>query len=379
MIETLAQRRMVVCCGAGGVGKTTLSASIGLELARRGSRVAVVTIDPARRLATALGMRTLSDTPQRVPTPDGVAGELWALQLDAKATFDRLVSRHAPDDAARDRILDNRIYQHLSGAVAGSQEYMAVERLHELLDEGRFERIVLDTPPAQNALDFLDAPQRITRFIEGKALRLLVRPGGHGAGVGWRVLHLGSGTVLSLLERITGAQLLRDVSEFLAGFDGMYQGFADRAQAVRGLLCSPDSAFVVITAPGEGPLTQALALGRRLTEDGLPIAGAVLNRYHPLPRGGAPGARPLLEPLVRAGAPQAANLAARMARTVAEMQVTALRDLDAREALRSALPSAPLVCVPALEREPADLAGLAQVGATLGAQEFPPQPLATLR
>lgn len=366
MIASLRDRRMVVCCGAGGVGKTTISASIALALARSGHRVAVITIDPARRLATALGMHDLADTPQRVDDPGG-AGELWALQLDAKATFDRLVARHAPDDRARDRIIDNRIYRHLSGAVAGSQEYMAVERLHELVEDGSFDRIVLDTPPAQNALDFLDAPQRITRFIEGKALRLLVRPGLSGAGAGWRVLHLGSSTVLSLLERITGGQLLRDVSEFLADFDGMYQGFADRAKAVRGLLRSDDSAFVVIAAPGDAPIGQAMALGARLRDDGYPLAGAALNRVHALPAGGAPGPRPLLEPLVEAGVADPADLAARMARTVWDEHVVALGDLDAREALAAALPDIPLLTIPALDPEPSDLEGLATIARALGA------------
>lgn len=367
MIERLDDRRLVVCCGAGGVGKTTMSAAIGLGLARAGARVAVVTIDPARRLATALGMEDLSDEPQRVQHPAVGAGQLWALQLDAKATFDRLVARHAPDAAARDRIMDNRIYRHLSGAVAGSQEYMAVERLHELVDEGSFDRVVLDTPPAQNALDFLDAPQRITRFIEGKALRLLVRPGLSTAGAGWRVLHLGSSTVLSILERLTGGQLLRDVSEFLAGFDGMYQGFADRAQTVRSLLLSPEAAFVIIAAPGSAPLHQALALGDRLRADGFPLVGAILNRLHPLPPGGAPGPRPLLETLTRTGVADPLDLARRMAAAVADEHTVALRDLDAHEALRAALPAVELTTVPALDDEPADLRGLSAIAAALGA------------
>lgn len=366
MIDRLGERRLVVCCGAGGVGKTTMSAAIGLGLARAGARVAVVTIDPARRLATALGMEDLSDAPQRVRHPAVGDGELWALQLDAKATFDRLVARHAPDAAARDRIMDNRIYRHLSGAVAGSQEYMAVERLHELVDEGSFDRVVLDTPPAQNALDFLDAPQRITRFIEGKALRLLVRPGLSTAGAGWRMLHLGSSTVLSILERLTGGQLLRDVSEFLAGFDGMYQGFADRAQAVRSLLLSPEAAFIIVAAPGSAPLHQALALGDRLRADGFPLVGAVLNRLHPLPAGGAPGPRPLLETLSGLGVPDPLDLARRMAAAVADEHTVALRDLDAHEALRAALPAVPLTTVPALDDEPADLRGLTLIAAALG-------------
>ena len=366
MIDQLRARRLVVCCGAGGVGKTTISASIALRLAREGAKTVVVTIDPARRLATALGMTGLSDDPQRVPTetlgPDG--GELWALQLDAKATFDRLVARYAADDEARDRILENRIYAHLSGAVAGAQEYMAVERLHELVEETDFECIVLDTPPATNALDFLDAPQRITRFIEGRALRLLLRPASSGGGIGWRLIHAGSGTVLSLLERLTGAQLLRDVGDFLAGFDGMYQGFADRAQAIRTLLLSDRSAFVVVSAPGGDPLRQAVALTRRLGEEGFPLMGVVLNRVHPLPPGGLPTVDALAAAL--SAAPDPHGLAERAAATLAEEQVLGLRDLDAVESLRGAIDDHPVITVPAFAREPVELEGIAEVAAALG-------------
>ena len=365
MIEELTSRRLVVCAGAGGVGKTTISASIALRLAREGARTVVVTIDPARRLASALGMTGLSDEPQRVPTgPLAGGGELWALQLDAKATFDRLVARYAADDEARDRILANRIYAHLSGAVAGAQEYMAVERLHELVEETDFECIVLDTPPATNALDFLDAPQRITRFIEGRALRLLLRPSSSGGGIGWRIIHAGSGTVLSLLERLTGAQLLRDVGDFLAGFDGMYQGFADRAQAIRTLLLSDRAAFVVVSAPGGDPLRQAVALTRRLGEEGFPLMGIVLNRVHPLPPGGLPNVEALAAALASASDPR--DLAERAAATLAEEQVLGLRDLDAIESLRGAIDDHPVITVPAFAREPVELEGIAEVAAALG-------------
>ncbi|MGD9571237.1 MAG: ArsA family ATPase [Thermoleophilia bacterium] len=369
MIEALDGRRLIVCAGAGGVGKTTVSAGVALRLAAQGARTVVVTIDPARRLATALGMNGLSDEPRRVPTggllPEG-AGGLWALQLDAKATFDRLVARYAADDAAQERILENRIYRHLSGAVAGAQEYMAVERLHELVDEGHFERIVLDTPPATNALDFLDAPQRITRFIEGRALRLLVRPGMAAGGLGWRILHAGSGTVLSLLERLTGAQLLRDVGEFLAGFEGMYQGFADRAREVQALLLSDEAAFVVVAAPEPDPLGQAVALAGRLGEEGFPLAGVVLNRVHPLPPGGPAPEADLAVALADAGAPDAADLARRVAATQREEQVLGLRDLDAREGLREAVGDARVTVIPAFVDEPVELAGIAEVAAALG-------------
>ena len=370
MIADLADRRLVVTCGAGGVGKTTVSAAVALRLARGGARTVVVTIDPARRLASALGMTGLADTPQRVPA-DGLlgpgAGELWALQLDARATFDRLVARYAPDEAARERIIENRIYRHLSGTVAGAQEYMAVERLHELIDEGRFDRIVLDTPPAANALDFLDAPARITRFIEGRALRLLLRPAQAAGGLGWKLLHAGSGTVISLLERLTGAQLLRDVGDFLAGFEGMHQGFADRAKAVRALLLSDDSAFLVVAAPEADPLAQALSLAARLRDDGFPFLGVVLNRVHPLPPGGLPRPDAMRDALASAGASDPDDLAARAVATLGEEQVLGLRDLDAREFLRTALHGGQLVEVPAFAREPVELTGIAEVAAALGA------------
>lgn len=370
MIADLSSRRLVICCGTGGVGKTTISAAIAMRLAATGARTVVVTIDPARRLASALGMSGLSDEPQ--PVPAGAllgpgAGELWALQLDAKATFDRLVSRYAADDAARTRILENRIYAHLSGTVGGAQEYMAVERLHELVEDGGFERIVLDTPPATNALDFLDAPARITRFIEGRALRLLLRPGAAAGGLGWKLLHAGSGTVLSLLERLTGAQLLRDVSDFLAGFDGMYQGFAERAGAVRELLLSDDAGFVVVAAAEPDSLSQAVALSRRLTADGFPLAGVILNRVHPIPPGEAPEHEPLSRALAAAGAPDPDELARRAVQTLAEARVLGLRDRDARDDLLRAVGAGTVIEVPALAHEPVRLTGIGQIAAALGA------------
>jgi anion-transporting ArsA/GET3 family ATPase len=365
VIGSVSDLRIVVCCGAGGVGKTTVSAGIGLGLAREGARVVVVTIDPARRLAAALGMEGLADEARRVPRAPGVAGELWALQLDAKATFDRLVAREAPTDEARERILANRIYRHLSGAVAGAQDYMAVERLHELVDDGSFDVIVLDTPPSQNALDFLDAPARITRFIEGRALRLLLRPPVPGAGLGRRVLAAGSSTAFHLLERLTGAQLMRDLSDFLAAFDGMYDGFAARAKTVRALLQSAEAGFVIVAAPAAEALEQAVALGHRLVADAYPLAGVVLNRVHPLPPGGLARAEELAPALAAAGAPEAESLAARAAATLEEGQVLGLRDLDAREALAGTLGGAPVTEVPALAREPVELEVLGEVAAAL--------------
>lgn len=360
-------KRVIVSCGSGGVGKTTISAAMALGLAAEGARTAVVTIDPARRLASALAIGDLSDEPRRVPPQAAAAagfplqGELWALQLDPGATFDRLVARHAPTPAAREHILQNRIYRYLSGPLSGAHEYMAVERLYELVEGERFDCVVLDTPPAANALDFLDAPERITRFIEGRALRMLLRPGLKAGKVGLRAFQAGGSIVLSLLERLTGAQLLREVSDFLLSFDGMYEGFRDRAAAVRGLLKSPDSSFVVVTGTHEEPIGEALALWRRLAHDGYPLAGIVLNRYRHLPAGSSADRGALEALLAQSGAADAADLARRAAEALDERRIHALRDLDALEGIRRALGSPPVTRISDQPLPPVELAGLGRV------------------
>jgi anion-transporting ArsA/GET3 family ATPase len=364
-------KRVIVSCGSGGVGKTTVSAALALGLASEGARTAVVTIDPARRLASALAIGDLSDEPRRVPADVAAAagfplkGELWALQLDPSATFDRLVARHAPTAAAREHILQNRIYRYLSGPLSGAHEYMAVERLYELIEEDRFDCVVLDTPPAANALDFLDAPERITRFIEGRALRMLLRPGLKAGKVGLRAFQAGGSLVLSLLEKLTGAQLLREVSDFLLSFDGMYEGFRDRAAAVRALLKSPDSVFVVVTGTHEEPIAEALALWKRLAHDGYPLGGIVLNRYRHLPPSGAADRAELEELLAASGADDPPGLARRALEALDERRIQALRDLDALEGIRRALANPPVTRISEQSHPPVELAGLAKVTSEL--------------
>lgn len=371
-LPDLMARRVVVCCGAGGVGKTTMSAAIGCAAAHQGRRVAVVTIDPARRLAAALGISDLGDTPRQVDLgeiPHG--GALWALQLDAKATFDRLIHRHAPDRAAAERILANRIYQHLSRAVAGSQEYMAVERLNELTEDPRFDLIILDTPPAQNALDFLDAPQRMADFIEGKALRMLLSPSAAHGHRGWRMLHAGSSTVFSILERVTGAQLLRDLGDFLQAFDGMYTGFATRAAAVRTLLHSHESAFVIVACPDDAPVREAVALIERLRTDRFPVAGAIMNRVHATSSAQLDlGALRTAVMPICLGAPD--DLIARINDQWIEDQARADSDHEAYVRLAHALGGHEILSVHELDDAPVDVHGLIGLANVLGAATDPP-------
>ena len=374
LVGMLEGRRIVVVAGAGGVGKTTVSAALALGLAARGARVAVVTIDPARRLASALGIDELGDAPRRVDPARveaagmPLAGTLDALQLDPKATFDRLVAREAPDAAAREKILRNRIYRHLSTAVAGAQEFMAVERLHELVDSGDYDVVVLDTPPARNALDFLDAPERMTRFVEGRGLRLLLGPRAGAGRTGWRALQAGGHMVMSVVERLTGAQLLTDISEFLQSFDGMYQGFSDRASAVRVLLASDSARFVVVTGPRPEPAREAIALWRRLEDDHYPLGAVVVNRVHGQPGGGDLAPTGLADLLRAAGAPDPDGLAARAARALADARARAAADRHEIRAIAGALDDPPITTVPALDDDPVEVAGLARVTRELTAR-----------
>jgi anion-transporting ArsA/GET3 family ATPase len=354
----LRDRRVVVMAGSGGVGKTTTSATVALGMAARGLRVAVVTIDPAQRLADALGLDALDNEPRRVdPAPFEraglrVQGELHAMTLDVKRTFDDLIGRLAPDERTREQLLANRIYRELSGAIAGSQEFTAVAKVHELAQEGGFDLLVLDTPPARNALDFLDAPERLASFFEGRALRALLRPAGAGA----KLLGRGAGMMLGLLGRITGADLLRDLSEFLRLLSGLVGGFRERATAVEALLRDPATTFLLVTSPEREPIDEALEFRARLAQARMALGGAIVNRVHvdELGERDAGDVEPLL---VEAGL--SAALAEQVAAAFADEHALTRRDAANVAQLAGALGrGVPLIEVPQLDEDLHDAAGL---------------------
>lgn len=285
--EILERRKILICVGSGGVGKTTTSAVIGLQAALAGLRVLVLTIDPARRLANSLGIDAIGSERQRIPIEKfhdiGLepSGELWAMMLDMKDSFDHLVKRDAPDEKTRDEILGNRFYKHLSTNLAGSQEYAASERLHDLHKEGEFDLIVLDTPPTTHALDFLEAPERLADAVGSRALQWLYKPGILSGKPGRGILSVGTSYVTRTLGKFTGGEMLRELGVFLRTFSTLFEGFEERARAVQNLLCSDETGFVVVTAPDTLTVEEALFFYDRLGGESLNVDGFVVNRVHP--------------------------------------------------------------------------------------------------
>ncbi|MFJ4617465.1 ArsA-related P-loop ATPase [Streptomyces sp. NPDC088812] len=270
--------RIMVCCGSGGVGKTTTAAALGLRAAERGRKVVVLTIDPARRLAQSMGIDSLDNTPRRVKGVEG-DGELHAMMLDMKRTFDEIVEAHAdPERAAA--ILGNPFYQSLSAGFAGTQEYMAMEKLGQLRARDEWDLIVVDTPPSRSALDFLDAPKRLGSFLDGKLIRLLLAPAKVGGRAGMKFLNVGMSMMTGVLGKLLGGQLLKDVQTFVAAMDSMFGGFRTRADATYKLLQAPGTAFLVVAAPERDALREAAYFVERLAAEDMPLAGLVLNRVH---------------------------------------------------------------------------------------------------
>lgn len=363
LIERLDGARVVVCAGPGGVGKTTTAAALGLTLAGRGLRVAVVTIDPARRLADALGLGTLSNDPERVDAERlaglGVAapGELWASMLDPQRTFDGLIAELSPDAATRERVLQNPLYRQISGAAGGSHEFTAVARLHDLVADPRFDVVVLDTPPSRNALDFLDAPDRIAGFLEGRAVQALLGQGRTGFAA--RLARRGTGLALSALQRLTGVDVVRDLATFFEALGPLTDGFAARAVAVRAILRDERTRFVVVSGPGPIPAAEAVFFRDHLRTVGMPFTGLVVNRVE------TPGP----DVADRDGAAVVAELspvlgqatAAKVGRTWDEHRERAARDAEAVRALADATGDERPAVVVALDGEVFDLPALGAI------------------
>jgi anion-transporting ArsA/GET3 family ATPase len=365
--DALADKRIVICGGSGGVGKTTISAALAMGVAAAGRKVAVVTIDPAKRLANSLGLEELGNEPRPVDPAlfeaAGVEmkGELWAMMLDAKRTFDEVIERLAPDERTRDEILANRIYQELSNAVAGSQEYTAMSKLYDLDRDHEFDLLVLDTPPSRNALDFLDAPDRLTQFLEGRALQVFLRP----AGLAGRIVGRGTGVVFSVLKRVTGVDLLQDLSVFFRSLGGLIDGFKERAHQVNTLLADPETVFLLVTSPEREPIDEAIFFWRKLKAARMPFGGVIVNRVH---HDEAPDADPdeVASALEDELGPK---LAAKVAENFRDYQVLARRDQANIERLAGQLADRRLVLLPYLDEDVHDVAGLARINRFLFASE----------
>ncbi|MEV0783445.1 ArsA family ATPase [Streptomyces sp. NPDC050423] len=272
--------RIIVCCGSGGVGKTTTAAALGVRAAERGRKVVVLTIDPARRLAQSMGIETLDNIPRRVKGIETRGtGELHAMMLDMKRTFDEIVEAHADGERAR-AILENPFYQSLSAGFAGTQEYMAMEKLGQLRAREEWDLIVVDTPPSRSALDFLDAPKRLGSFLDGKFIKLLMAPAKMGGRAGMKFLNVGMSMMTGTLGKLLGGQFLKDVQTFVAAMDTMFGGFRTRADATYKLLQAPGTAFLVVATPERDALREAAYFVERLASENMPLAGLVLNRVH---------------------------------------------------------------------------------------------------
>jgi len=275
LTSLVTERSVIVCCGPGGVGKTTVSATFALAAARAGRRACVVTVDPARRLADSLGVQSLANTPTEVA--GDWPGHLHALMLDTKGTFDDLIHAYAPTPDQAEGILSNRLYQNLTGALSGTQEYMAMEKLHELVESGEFDVVVVDTPPTRNALDLLDAPRRLTRFLENRLFRALLLP----TRMSLRAVGLATQALLRTLSKVAGAEIVQDAVAFFQAFDGMEEGFRTRAGAVRALLADPATAYVLVTSARPDAVAEASFFAEKLTERHIATAALVVNRIHP--------------------------------------------------------------------------------------------------
>jgi anion-transporting ArsA/GET3 family ATPase len=363
--------RIVVCCGSGGVGKTTTAAALGVRAAERGRRTVVLTIDPARRLAQSMGLTELDNTPRRVSGVDGQGrGELYAMMLDMKRTFDEVVLAHTDAERAEE-IFANPFYQAMSSTFAGTQEYMAMEKLGQLRSGGEWDLIVVDTPPSRSALDFLDAPQRLARFLDGRMIRILLAPAKAG-GRGMLKMVTSSLTFFSrIITKVLGSELLTDVSTFVAAMDSMFGGFRERADATYRLLKTPGTAFLVVAAPEPDAVREASYFAERLTAEDMPLAGLVLNRTHvtAAPELTAERALTAAQALDSSGDSPVTAEALRVHATLMQQMA---RERRYAERFTTAHPTVAVAEVPAQAEDVHDLAGLRRIGAALATAEPAP-------
>ncbi|EIF00856.1 ArsA family ATPase [Saccharomonospora glauca] len=358
------ETRVVVCCGSGGVGKTTTAAALALRAAERGRQTVVLTIDPARRLAQALGLRELGNQPKKVSVAGfEPKGELWAMMLDMRRTFDDMVRRHAGPERA-EQLLANPFYQTISTSFSGTQEYMAMEKLGQLAATGEWDLIVVDTPPSRSALDFLDAPNRLSAALDGRMIRLLTTPARAG---GWglrKVVSAGFSMFAKAVSTILGGQLLADASAFMQAFDSTFGGFRERAGKTAELLRSKGTAFLVVAAPEPDALREASYFVERLSTESMPLAGLIANRTHPvLANLSAIDALAAAEALERKSVDSTgAPLAAAVLRLHADRVEMSKREERLLARFTKAHPHVPVTTVPALPSDVHDLTGLRDVG-----------------
>ena len=359
----LDAHRIVVCCRSGGVGKTTTAAALALRAAERGRRVVVLTIDPARRLAQSLGLTELDNVPRLVEGAGADGGELHAMMLDMKRTFDDIVVAAAPPAKAQ-QILANPFYQSLSSSLAGTQEYMAMEKLGQLHGSDEWDLIVVDPPPTRSALDFLDAPERMSSFLEGRMIRVLLGPAKAGSRAYMKVFSAGVGVFTGILTKITGGDLLRDVSSFLAASETTFGGFRERAQQTYDLLKAPGTAFVVVAAPEPAALREASYFVDRLSAEDMPMAGLVVNRVHrtQAPQLTAERAITGAETLAERGIEPLARAALLVHADRVKIAVREQREITG---FVSSAPRVPIVEVEAMASDIHDLDGLRRIGSGL--------------
>ena len=361
--HVLETARIVVCCGSGGVGKTTTAAALALRAAERGRRTVVLTIDPARRLAQSMGLTELDNIPRAVKGVQVTgSGSLDAMMLDMKRTFDEIVETHAEPGKAQ-QIFDNPFYQALSSSFAGTQEYMAMEKLGQLRASGTYDLIVVDTPPTRSALDFLDAPERMTTFLDGRLVKVLLAPAKAGGKAYLKVVTVGFNVFTSAITRIIGASVLQDLSQFVAALETMFGGFRERAQATYDLLKDPGTAFVVVATPERDALREASYFVERLATEQMPLAGLVVNRVHHSAAAGLTAQKSL----AAAEELDPASLTAGVLRLHAERLALSQREARLQERFTSAHPNVPVVEVAAQPGDVHDLDGLRSVGADLAA------------